>query len=117
MWDRLMAIVEEQGQVLMRAAFSPIVRECGDISAGVFNLTGEMLAQAVTGTLTVVRPSLTTYVAGFACDGDPPNASANAGAGSIAANSLTSAVTASGELCLLSSELTTTVFDTTGWWI
>lgn len=74
-------------------------------------------AQAVTGTLTVVRPSLTTYVAGFACDGDPPNASANAGAGSIAANSLTSAVTASGELCLLSSELTTTVFDTTGWWI
>ena len=37
MWDRLMAIVEEQGQVLMRAAFSPIVRECGDISAGIFD--------------------------------------------------------------------------------
>jgi len=50
MWDRLMAIVEEQGQVLMRAAFSPIVRECGDISAGIFDLDGHMLAQAVTGT-------------------------------------------------------------------
>ena len=27
-----------------RAAFSPIVRECGDISAGVFDLKGRMLA-------------------------------------------------------------------------
>jgi len=50
MWDRLLAIVEEQGQVLMRAAFSPIVRECGDISAGIFDLDGRMLAQAVSGT-------------------------------------------------------------------
>jgi 5-oxoprolinase (ATP-hydrolysing) len=50
MWDRLMAIVEEQAQVLMRTAFSPIVRECGDISAGIFDIKGSMLAQAVTGT-------------------------------------------------------------------
>ncbi|MFT5503827.1 MAG: 5-oxoprolinase (ATP-hydrolyzing) [Gammaproteobacteria bacterium] len=50
MWDRLMAIVEEQAQVLMRTAFSPIVRECGDISAGIFDIDGNMLAQAVTGT-------------------------------------------------------------------
>ncbi len=50
MWDRLMAIVEEQAQVLMRTAFSPIVRECGDISAGIFDIEGRMLAQAVTGT-------------------------------------------------------------------
>ncbi|MEM7505611.1 MAG: hydantoinase B/oxoprolinase family protein [Pseudomonadota bacterium] len=50
MWDRLLAIVEEQAQVLMRTAFSPIVRECGDISVGVFDLQGQMLAQAVTGT-------------------------------------------------------------------
>ncbi len=50
MWDRLLAIVEEQGQVLIRTAFSPIVRECGDISAGIFDLDGRMLAQAVTGT-------------------------------------------------------------------
>ncbi len=50
MWNRLLAVVEEQGQALIRAAFSPIVRECGDISAGVFDLRGRMLAQAVTGT-------------------------------------------------------------------
>ncbi|MFK7803637.1 MAG: hydantoinase B/oxoprolinase family protein, partial [Anaerolineae bacterium] len=50
MWNRLLAVVEEQGQVLIRTAFSPIVRECGDISAGIFDLQGRMLAQAVTGT-------------------------------------------------------------------
>ena len=50
LWNRLLALVEEQGQTLIRAAFSPIVRECGDISAGVFDAEGRMLAQAVTGT-------------------------------------------------------------------
>ena len=50
MWNRLLALVEEQGQALIRAAFSPIVRECGDISAGIFDARGRMLAQAVTGT-------------------------------------------------------------------
>ncbi len=50
MWNRLLAVVEEQGQTLIRAAFSPIVRECGDISAGIFDVHGRMLAQAVTGT-------------------------------------------------------------------
>lgn len=49
MWSRLIAIVEEQAQVLVRTAFSPIVRECGDLSAGVFDTEGRMLAQAVTG--------------------------------------------------------------------
>ena len=50
MWNRLIAVVEEQAQVLIRTAFSPIVRECGDLSAGVFDRRGRMLAQAVTGT-------------------------------------------------------------------
>src|SRR5713101_2577067 len=50
MWHRLIAVVEEQAQVLLRTAFSPIVRECGDLSAGVFDVKGRMLAQAVTGT-------------------------------------------------------------------
>jgi N-methylhydantoinase B len=50
MWNRLIAVVEEQAQVLIRTAFSPIVRECGDLSAGVFDREGRMLAQAVTGT-------------------------------------------------------------------
>jgi N-methylhydantoinase B len=50
MWNRLIAVVEEQAQTLMRTAFSSIVREAGDLSAGVFDLKGRMLAQAVTGT-------------------------------------------------------------------
>jgi N-methylhydantoinase B len=49
MWHRLIAIVEEQAQVLLRTAFSAIVRECGDLSAGVFDVQGRMLAQAITG--------------------------------------------------------------------
>ena len=50
MWSRLIAVVEEQAQVLLRTAFSPIVREAGDLSAGIFDPRGRMLAQAVTGT-------------------------------------------------------------------
>ena len=50
MWNRLIAVVEEQAQALLRTAFSPIVREAGDLSAGVFDTAGRMLAQAVTGT-------------------------------------------------------------------
>lgn len=50
LWMRLLALVEEQAQVLKRTAFSPIVRDCGDLSVGIFDLRGSMLAQAVTGT-------------------------------------------------------------------
>ena len=49
-WNRLIAVVEEQAQVMIRTAFSTTVREAGDLSAGVFDLHGRMLAQAVTGT-------------------------------------------------------------------
>jgi len=45
MWNRLISVVEEQAQTLMRTAFSPIVRECGDLSAGVFDARGRMLAR------------------------------------------------------------------------
>jgi N-methylhydantoinase B len=50
MWDRLISVVEEQAQTLIRIGFSTSTREAGDVSAGVFNTKGEMLAQAVTGT-------------------------------------------------------------------
>ncbi len=49
-WNRLLSVVEEQAQVLVRTAFSTSAREAGDISAGVFDPAGRMLAQAVTGT-------------------------------------------------------------------
>lgn len=50
MWNRLISIVEEQAQALVRTAFSTSVREAGDLSAGVYDINGQMLAQAVTGT-------------------------------------------------------------------
>jgi N-methylhydantoinase B len=50
MWNRLIAVVEEQAQTMLRTAFSTSVREAGDLSAGVFDRHGRMLAQAVTGT-------------------------------------------------------------------
>ncbi|QDC00844.1 hydantoinase B/oxoprolinase family protein [Mesorhizobium sp. 8] len=50
MWNRLISVVEEQALTLLRTAFSTSVRESGDLSAGVFDPRGQMLAQAVTGT-------------------------------------------------------------------
>ena len=50
MWNRLISVVEEQAQALVRTAFSTSVREAGDLSAGVYDAEGQMLAQAVTGT-------------------------------------------------------------------
>ena len=50
MWNRLISVVEEQAQTLIRTAFSTSVREAGDLAAAVFDNQGRMLAQAVTGT-------------------------------------------------------------------
>jgi N-methylhydantoinase B len=50
LWNRLIAAVEEQAQTLIRCGFSTSTREAGDLSAGVFDVRGRMLAQAVTGT-------------------------------------------------------------------
>ncbi|MES3004142.1 MAG: hydantoinase B/oxoprolinase family protein [Pseudomonadota bacterium] len=50
MWNRLLSVVEEQAQTLVRTAFGPSTREAGDLSAGVFLPDGRMVAQAVTGT-------------------------------------------------------------------
>ena len=50
MWNRMISVVEEQAQALIRTAFSTSVREAGDLSAGIYDYQGNMLAQAVTGT-------------------------------------------------------------------
>ena len=50
LWNRLISIVDEQAAALMHASFTTVVREAGDLSAGVFDVKGRMLAQAVTGT-------------------------------------------------------------------
>ncbi len=50
LWSRLIATVNEQAAALIRSSFTSIVREAGDLSAGVFDRRGRMIAQAVTGT-------------------------------------------------------------------
>lgn len=50
LWNRLISVVNEQATALMRTSFTTIVRESGDLSAGVFDPRGNMIAQAVTGT-------------------------------------------------------------------
>ncbi len=49
LWNRLVSVVEEQARALMRTSFTSVVREAGDLSAGVFDRRGRMVAQAVTG--------------------------------------------------------------------
>jgi N-methylhydantoinase B len=49
-WNRLISICNEQATALMRTSFTTIVRESQDLSAGVFDPAGNMIAQSVTGT-------------------------------------------------------------------
>jgi N-methylhydantoinase B len=49
-WNRLISICNEQAAALMRTSFTTIVRESEDLSAGVFDPVGRMIAQSVTGT-------------------------------------------------------------------
>ena len=64
MWNRLIAVVEEQAQALLRIAFGTITREAGDLSAGVYDRQGNMIAQAMTGTPGHVN-TMATAVAHF----------------------------------------------------
>lgn len=50
LWGSLISTVNEQARALQRAAFSPIVREAGDLANALFDREGRMVAQAVTGT-------------------------------------------------------------------
>jgi N-methylhydantoinase B len=50
LWSNLISIVSEQAKALQRIAFSPIVREAGDLANALFDTKGRMVAQAVTGT-------------------------------------------------------------------
>ena len=71
MWNRLLAVVEEQAQTMIRTAFSTTVREAGDLSAGIFDLQGRMLAQAVTGTpghVNSMMESVLHFLAKFPAD-------------------------------------------------
>jgi N-methylhydantoinase B len=72
LWSRLIALTDEQAAALMRASFTSIVREAGDLSAGVFDRRGRMIAQSVTGTpghINSMATGMAHFVARF-----PPDA-------------------------------------------
>jgi N-methylhydantoinase B len=50
LWSNLIGIVDERAKALQRIAFSPIVREAGDLAVALFDRRGRMVAQANTGT-------------------------------------------------------------------
>ena len=68
-WRRLQAIVEQQALTLTRTSFTPAVSECGDLSACVFDASGAMLAQAVTGTPGHINSMARCMVIGQRSDG------------------------------------------------
>ena len=50
LWSNAISIVSEQARSLQRNAFSPIVREAGDLATALFDADAQMIAQAITGT-------------------------------------------------------------------
>ncbi|GAK02504.1 N-methylhydantoinase B [Geomicrobium sp. JCM 19037] len=49
-WNRLVTLLEEQAKTLIRTSFTSILSDANDLSAGLFNKQGDMIAQANTGT-------------------------------------------------------------------
>ncbi|MFW2333696.1 SGNH/GDSL hydrolase family protein [Ilumatobacter sp.] len=74
-------------------------------------------AEAVSGTLTMVTPLRTGFVRAWGCGSEPETANVTAVSGAVLANSLTTGVSADGRLCVMARVATSTVFDTSGWWV
>ena len=74
-------------------------------------------AVAVTGTLTMVQPGGDGFTTAWGCGTRPATSNVNARPGAAMANSVTSGLDTSGQLCLYTSTTSQTLFDTTGWWV
>lgn len=49
LWNNLISIANEQARALRRTAFSPVVREAGDVAVAILDARGRFVANAVTG--------------------------------------------------------------------
>ena len=49
LWNNLISIANEQARALRRTAFSPVVREAGDLAVAILDARGRLVANAVTG--------------------------------------------------------------------
>jgi N-methylhydantoinase B/oxoprolinase/acetone carboxylase alpha subunit len=71
LWNHLISIANEQARALRRTAFSPIVREAGDLAVGILDARGRLVANAVTGTpghINTLRNAGANFIARFPVD-------------------------------------------------
>lgn len=50
LWANVQSVVTEQARALQRTAFSPIVREAGDLATAIFDASARAVAQTTAGT-------------------------------------------------------------------
>lgn len=62
-WQRLIAIAEEQARTLVRSSFSAMTAEMEDIASALFDAQGNMIAEGITGTIGII----TALVQGVPC--------------------------------------------------
>jgi hypothetical protein len=74
-------------------------------------------AKAVSGTITFVNPLRTGYLRAWGCGDQPTTANVTSLAGGVLANSVTTGLSETGRLCIFARSTTSTLFDTTGWWV
>lgn len=74
-------------------------------------------AKAVSGTLTLVSPLRPGFLRAWDCGAEPDTANVTGLQGDILANSLTTGISDDGRLCVLARSATSTIFDTSGWWV
>ncbi len=73
-------------------------------------------AQAVSGTLTMVQPTISGWLRATPCGQSQLSSSVNAPAGAILANSLTVGLSADQRLCIETYRGAHVLFDVSGWW-
>lgn len=74
-------------------------------------------AQAVSGTLTLVSPMRPGFLRAWGCGPEPDTANVTGLAGDVLANAVTTGISDDGRLCITARAATSTIFDTSGWWV
>ncbi len=74
-------------------------------------------AEAVSGTLTMVTPLRTGFTRAWGCGTEPDTANVTAVRDAVLANSVTTGVSGEGRLCVMTPVASSTIFDTSGWWV
>ena len=74
-------------------------------------------AKAVSGTLTLVAPMRPGFLRAWGCGVEPDTANVTGLQGDVLANSVTTGISEDGHLCVAARSATSTIFDTSGWWV